>query len=225
MTPYFTIMKLAEVGKAEEFILMVPFTPARKDNMIAWMAARCDEPNYGKVLVFTFPKQKLIYGPQQIESRINQDTAISQQLTLWDQRGSSVLRGTLLVIPVENSILYVQPLYLAAEAGGGLPQLKRVIVSFSDQVVMDSTLEAALNRIFGGATAAAPSAVPTAGPQPTLPSAAPDTQALIREASEHYERAQHLLKQGDWAGYGDETRKLGEVLKRLAAANQAQERK
>ena len=225
MTPYFTIMKLAEVGKAEEFILMVPFTPARKDNMIAWMAARCDEPNYGKVLVFTFPKQKLIYGPQQIESRINQDTAISQQLTLWDQRGSSVLRGTLLVIPVENSILYVQPLYLAAEAGGGLPQLKRVIVSFSDQVVMDSTLEAALNRIFGGATAAAPSAVPTAGPQPTLPSAAPDTQALIREASQHYERAQQLLKQGDWAGYGDETRKLGEVLKRLAAANQAQERK
>jgi hypothetical protein len=225
MTPYFTIMKLAEVGKAEEFILMVPFTPARKDNMIAWMAARCDEPNYGRVLVFTFPKQKLIYGPQQIESRINQDTAISQQLTLWDQRGSSVIRGTLLVIPVENSILYVQPLYLAAEAGGGLPQLKRVIVSYSDQVVMDSTLEAALNRIFGGATAAAPSAVPTAGPQPTLPSAAPDTQALIREANQHYERAQQLLKQGDWAGYGEETRKLGEVLKRLAAANQAQERK
>ena len=107
MTPYYTIMKLAEVGKKEEFILMVPFTPARKDNMIAWMAARCDQPNYGKVLVFTFPKQKLIYGPQQIEARIDQDPTISQQLTLWDQHGSSVIRGTLLVIPVLNSVLYV----------------------------------------------------------------------------------------------------------------------
>jgi uncharacterized membrane protein (UPF0182 family) len=112
MTPYYTIMKLAGVGEAEEFILMVPFTPARKDNMIAWMAARCDEPNYGKVLVFTFPKQKLIYGPQQIESRIDQDTGISQQLTLWGQGGSQVIRGTLLVIPVLNSVLYVEPLYL-----------------------------------------------------------------------------------------------------------------
>ena len=119
MTPYYTIMKLAEVGKREEFILMAPFTPARKDNMIAWMAARCDDPNYGKVLVFTFPKQKLIYGPQQIESRIDQDPAISQQLTLWGQGGSKVIRGTLLVTPVLNSVLYVEPLYLAAETGGG----------------------------------------------------------------------------------------------------------
>ena len=87
MTPYYVIMKLSEVGKSEEFVLMVPFTPARKNNMIAWMAARCDAPNYGKVLVFTFPKQKLIYGPQQIESRIDQDPNISQQLTLWGQGG------------------------------------------------------------------------------------------------------------------------------------------
>jgi uncharacterized membrane protein (UPF0182 family) len=151
MTPYYTIMKLAEVGTSEEFILMVPFTPAKKDNMIAWMAARCDVPNYGKVLVFTFPKQRLIYGPQQIESRIDQDPGISQQLSLWDQGGSKVIRGTLLVIPVENSVLYVEPLYLAAEAGGGLPQLKRVIVSYSDNVVMEPTLDAALSRIFQGA--------------------------------------------------------------------------
>ena len=96
MTPYYNIMKLAEVGTREEFILMAPFTPARKDNMIAWMAARCDDPNYGKVLVFTFPKEKLIYGPQQIESRIDQDPGISQQLTLWGQGGSKVIRGTLL---------------------------------------------------------------------------------------------------------------------------------
>ena len=212
-------MKLAEVGEKEEFILMVPFTPARKDNMIAWMAARCDEPNYGKVLVFTFPKQKLIYGPQQVESRIDQDPGISQQLSLWDQHGSSVIRGTLLVIPILNSVLYVQPLYLAATAGGGLPQLTRVIVAYSDHVVMESSLDAALNRIFGGGSSAGgPPAAGAAAPaavQAAAPSA--DTQSLIREASQHFERAQQLLRQGDFAGYGEENRKLGEVLKRLAA--------
>jgi uncharacterized membrane protein (UPF0182 family) len=110
MVPYYTIMKLAEVGKSEEFILMVPFSPAKKENMIAWLAARCDEPNYGKLLVFEFPKQALIYGPQQIESRINQDAEISKALALWNQGGSRVIRGSLLVIPVEQSLLYVQPL-------------------------------------------------------------------------------------------------------------------
>ena len=229
MTPYYTIMKLAEVGTKEEFILMVPFTPSKKDNMIAWMAARCDEPNYGKVLVFTFPKQRLIYGPQQIESRIDQDTGISQQLTLWDQGGSKVIRGTLLVIPVEKSVLYVEPLYLAAEAGGGLPQLKRVIVSYSDNVVMETSLDAALTRIFGGAIStstaqAAPSgalgAAQGAGATPgqargQAPRSAADLQSLAQEANQHYERAQQLLRQGDWAGYGEEIKKLGDVLKRM----------
>jgi uncharacterized membrane protein (UPF0182 family) len=216
MTPYYTIMKLAEVGTGEEFILMVPFTPAKKDNMIAWIAARCDAPNYGKVLVFTFPKQKLVYGPQQIESRINQDPAISQQLTLWDQGGSKVIHGTLLVIPVRNAVLYVEPLYLAAETGGGLPQLKRVIVAYADNVVMEATLEAALGKIFGGTVestraqnvAAAATAPPAA--------ASADVQPLIREASQHFDRAQQLLKQGDWSGYGTEMKKVGEILKRLS---------
>ena len=226
MTPYYNIMKLAEVGTREEFILMVPFTPARKDNMIAWMAARCDDPNYGKVLVFTFPKQKLIYGPQQIESRIDQDPAISQQLTLWGQGGSKVLRGTLLVTPVHNSVLYVEPLYLAADTSGALPQLQRVLVAYSDHVVMEPTLDAALTKIFGGAvttTGGAPLAPPAnvaaatpGAPTPPVPSA-PDTQALIHEAQQHYERALQLERQGDWAGYGDEIRKLGEVLNKLAA--------
>ena len=129
---------------------MVPFTPARKNNMIAWMAARCDGPDYGKVLVFTFPKEKLIYGPEQIQSRVNQNTSISQQLTLWDQGGSRVIRGTLLVIPVHNAVLYVEPLYLASEGTSSLPELKRVIVAYSDQVVMEPSLEDALNAIFSG---------------------------------------------------------------------------
>jgi uncharacterized membrane protein (UPF0182 family) len=224
MTPYYNIMKLAEVGTREEFILMAPFSPKGKDNMIAWMAARCDDPNYGKVLVFTFPKQKLIYGPQQIESRIDQDPGISQQLTLWGQGGSKVIRGTLLVTPVLNSVLYVEPLYLAAEAGGGLPQLQRVIVAYSDHVVMEPTLDAALTKIFGGTVTTMeqrPATTPgQPAPSPGTPgskpvAAAPDTQALIHEANQHYERALQLQRQGDWAGYGDEIKKLGEVLKRL----------
>ena len=226
MTPYYNIMKLAEVGTREEFILMAPFTPARKDNMIAWMAARCDDPNYGKVLVFTFPKQKLIYGPQQIESRIDQDPAISQQLTLWGQGGSKVIRGTLLVTPVLNSVLYVEPLYLSAEAGSALPQLQRVLVAYSDHVVMEATLDAALTKIFGGAvttTDARPASTPgqptpAAGtPGAKAVAVVPDTQALIHEASQHYDRAIQLQRQGDWAGYGEELKKLGEVLNKLAA--------
>ncbi len=195
MTPYYNIMKLAEVGKREEFILMAPFTPARKDNMIAWIAARCDDPNYGKVLVFTFPKQKLIYGPQQIESRIDQDPTISQQLTLWGQGGSKVIRGTLLVTPVLNSVLYVEPLYLAADTGGGLPQLQRVIVAYSDHVVMEATLDAALTKIFGGTVNTTdrchtrPATAAAGAPGAKVATPEPDTQALIHEANQHYERA------------------------------------
>jgi hypothetical protein len=226
MTPYYNIMKLAEVGKREEFILMAPFTPARKDNMIAWMAARCDDPNYGKVLVFTFPKQKLIYGPQQIESRIDQEPAISQQLTLWGQGGSKVIRGTLLVTPVLNSVLYVEPLYLAAQGGNPLPQLQRVIVAYSDHVVMEATLDAALTKIFGGNVTTTPAQLasmpgqpaPAAGAPAAKPvEAVPDTQAMIHEANQHYERALQLQRQGDWAGYGEEIKKLGEILNKLAA--------
>ena len=142
-----------------------------------------------------------------------------------------MIRGTLLVIPVEKSVLYVEPLYLAAEAGGGLPQLKRVIVSYSDNVVMETSLDAALTRIFGGAIStstaqAAPSgalgAAQGAGATPgqargQAPRSAADLQSLAQEANQHYERAQQLLRQGDWAGYGEEIKKLGDILKRLAA--------
>ena len=226
MSPYYTVMKLAEVGTREEFILMVPFTPARKENMIAWMAARCDAPNYGKVVVFTFPKQKLVYGPQQLESRIDQDPTISEQLTLWGQGGSKVIRGTLLVIPVRDAVLYVEPLYLTTETGPGLPQLKRVIVSYADKVVMEPTLDAALNRIFGGnvnttpasgaTSAGVPSGAPSLPGAAAAPSGAPDLAALAREARQHFDQAQQLLRQGDWAGYGQEMKKLQDVLQRLA---------
>ena len=219
MNPYYAVMKLPEVGKTEEFILMVPFTPASKNNMIAWMAARCDGADYGKVLVFTFPKEKLIYGPEQIQSRVNQNPSISQQLTLWDQGGSRVIRGTLLVVPVQNAVLYVEPLYLAAESGASLPELKRVIVAYSDHVVMERSLGDALNVIFGGAGASAESSRPTE-PTGAAVSAPAKTisiplQNLVQQANQHYERAQQDLRQGNWTGYGQEIQRLGQILKQM----------
>jgi uncharacterized protein len=148
MDAYYTIMKLPE-ERREEFLLMLPFTPNRKDNMIAWMAARSDMPNYGKLIVYKFPKDKLVYGPMQIEARIDQQTEISQQFTLWGQGGSRVIRGDLLAIPIEQSILYIEPIYLEASSGE-LPELKRVIAAYGKNVVMSETLDGALANVFSG---------------------------------------------------------------------------
>jgi uncharacterized protein len=213
MAPYYTIMKLASVGKEEEFILMVPFTPARKDNMIAWMAARCDAPNYGKLLVYNFPKQRLVYGPQQIESRIDQDAEISKQLTLWNQGGVKVIRGSLLVIPIESSLIYVQPLYLEA-VGGGLPELKRVIVAHGNTIVMEENLENSLSRIFSGRLEKAGSA------EPVSPAQAQGMKELIQKAQQHFERAQSHLKRGDWSGYGEEMKDVERLIKRMSEKSQ-----
>jgi len=208
MEPYYTIMKLPGETK-EEYILLLPFTPSKRDNLAAWLTARSDEPNYGKIRAYTFPRDRLIYGPKQIDARINQDSFISQQLTLWSQRGSEVIRGSLLVIPIEKSLLYVQPLFLAADKAG-LPELKRVIVAFGDEVVMEENLELALQRLFGGKKSAVAAAV----------SATTDVKAspasLAKEAMSIYEKAMTLQRQGNWAGYGEELRKLEQVLKRMA---------
>ena len=131
-----------------EFIYMTPFTPRGKDNLAAWMAARMDGPNYGRLVVYRFPKQSLVYGPKQIVNRINQETNISQQITLWDQKGSQVIRGELLVIPIKEALVYVQPLYLRAE-GGKIPELKRVVVAHENRVAMGETLEEGLSLLFG----------------------------------------------------------------------------
>ena len=214
MEPYYTVMKLPGESR-EEYILMLPFVPSKRDNLAAWLTARCDGANYGKIQAYTFPRDRLIYGPKQIDARINQDAFISQQLTLWNQRGSEVIRGSMLVIPIEKSLLYVQPLYLVADKAG-LPELRRVIVAYGDEVVMEQTLELALQRIFGGKrspaeNAAAPAAAPGAA------SAGKGSSAeLAREAMSIFERATNLQRQGDWAGYGEELRKLQQVLKQLA---------
>src|SRR5215218_414610 len=195
-----------------EFILMRPFTPRQKDNLAAWMVARNDGANYGKLVAYRFPRQSLVFGPTQIVNRINQDTEVSRQVSLWDQRGSEVIRGELLVIPIEESLIYVQPLYLRAE-GGRIPELKRVIVVHESRVAMEESLEAGLARLFGGAGAGAASEVPATGAAPPAaePGAAGDTSgvaALVRRANEHYERARAAQRADDWTAYGAEMRRL-----------------
>ena len=147
MQPYYILMKLPGSDQLE-YLLMTPFTPQNRDNMISWMAARCDFPEYGKMLFYQLPKEKLIYGPMQVEAMIDQNTLISQQLTLWDQKGSRVIRGNLIAVPIENSFLYVVPVYLTA-AGTNFPQLKRVIVISGDKVAMEPTLDEAIQSVFG----------------------------------------------------------------------------
>jgi len=216
MEPYYTIMRLPE-EKAEEFILLTLFNPSRRDNMIAWLAARSDPPNYGSLVVYNFPKQKLVYGPRQIDARIDQDPIISQQLALWNQRGSTVIRGSLLAIPIEQSLIYVQPLYLAAAEqgqGGALPELRRVIVAHGNQIAMEPTLEQSLARIFGGRLAPTPAAAATT-PAGTAPTPSPADRAVARRALEIYQRSQDALRRGDWATYGTEQKRLEETLREL----------
>ena len=189
---------------------MLPFTPNRKDNLSAWMVARSDGDNYGQLVVYRFPKQKLVYGPKQIVARINQDAEISRQVSLWDQRGSQVMQGTLLVIPIEEALLYVRPLYLRAESGK-IPELKRVIVAYENKIAMELTLEAALERIFQGSVAAPVVPAPKGGPPPVSEMPA----SLIQQAAEAYDRAIEAQRQGNWAGYGEEIRKLGTLLQEL----------
>jgi hypothetical protein len=209
MESYYTIMRLPGESK-EEFVLLLPFTPNRRDNMRAWLAARSDGEHYGKLTALEFPKAKLVYGPKQIDARIDQDTFISQQLTLWSQAGSQVIRGSLLPIPIEKSLIYVQPLYLAASQGS-LPELKRVIVAFGNQIAMEETFEKSLQRIFGSKPGqATPQSAPPAAPQ-----SPPEKTSLAAQALEHFRRSQEFLKQGNWTGYGEELKRVETLLREM----------
>ena len=193
--PYYIIMKLPEQEK-EEFVLMSTFTPIKKNNMIAWMAARSDGDNYGKLILYKFPKDKLIYGPLQIEAKIDQDSEISQQLTLWSQQGSKVTRGNLLVIPINNSLLYIEPLYIQAETGQ-LPELKRVLVSDGESVIMENDLETALRVLFGEYK------------KETVDS---NDEELLKSANDYYNLILEGMNKQNWTAIGENFDKLGEVL-------------
>ncbi|HEX6322337.1 MAG TPA: UPF0182 family protein [Vicinamibacterales bacterium] len=241
MEPYYTVMRLPGEERPE-FIQMLPFTPRLKDNLSAWMVARSDGEHYGELMVFQFPKQNLVYGPRQVVARISQDEVISPQITLWNQQGSTVIQGTLLVIPIEESLLYVQPLYLRA-AGGRIPELKRVIVAYKDQrrdrIVMAETLAQALAQVFSdepddpdeppgpaGARAGAPprgtdvSPPPAGAPSTVRPGAS--LAELAAQANAHYARAQAALRAGNWALYGQEMEQLRKVLEAMNAGGTPQ---
>jgi hypothetical protein len=205
------VMRLPEEPKAE-YIYMVPFTPRGKDNLAAWMVARNDGDAYGKLRVYRLSRQSLVFGPQQIENRINQDTEISRQVSLWDQRGSTVIRGDLLVIPIKQSLLYVQPLYLQAE-GGKIPELKRVVVAYQNQVVMQETLDAGLAELFGGSMGTPIEPAPSGGAEAATGQA--PFRALAIEARRRYLAALQAQRDNDWARYGEEMRRLGELLEQI----------
>lgn len=213
MTPRHMIMKLPK-EKIEEFILMLPFTPKAKDNLSSWMVARNDYKEYGKLVVYHFPKDKLVFGPKQVIGRINQDAEIARQISLWDQRGSQVIQGPLLVIPIEESLIYVRPLYLKAEAGK-IPELKRVIVAYQNKIAMEETLEEGLSKIFGtteehAATTQTVKETPIAEVQIDA-----TNEQLAKQATETYEAAIRAQREGDWGRYGEEIKKLGEILNSL----------
>ncbi len=211
--PYYVVMRLQGESQTE-FLLTQVFTPKGKDNLVGWMAARSDGDKYGGIVLYRLPKQEIIYGPSQILARINQDPQISAQLSLWSQRGSQVIHGNLLIIPIGQSLLYVEPLYLQAETGQ-IPELKRVIVASGTELRMEDTLSRALAGLFG---AAPPVAATTSGQTtspPATTTAPADIVDLIRSAQEHYQRAQEALRAGNWAQYGEELNALGKDLQAL----------
>lgn len=225
--PYYVLMQLPDETRLE-YVQILPFTPANRENMIAWMAARSDLDVYGEKVVYEFGKDSLFFGPKQIEARIDQDPVISAQLSLWNQQGSNVIRGNLLVIPVAGSLLYVEPLYLQS-ATGRIPELQRVIVATVDDVIMAENLGLALVELFGDELLAARSLAELAafGDEDELSTAVPEDtgeidadtltiEELVVQANEQFEAAQALAREGDWAGYGEEIAALEQTLARLA---------
>jgi uncharacterized membrane protein (UPF0182 family) len=249
MEPYYVIIKLPE-GDKEEFLLMTPFTPSKKDNMIGWLAARSDLPNYGNLLVYKLPKEKLVYGPMQIEARVDQQTDISRELSLWGQRGSRVIRGNLLAIPIRGSFIYVEPIYLEAKQeasetpesassepgrfgkpqtrqapvspqtdrsrAAALPELKRVIVAYSNRVTMEESLDKALSRALGEPVS----------PKETVSPLRPKIHGISELgglALKHYNKAKDFLRQGNWAGYGRELEELEKILNEISGTTKEEE--
>jgi uncharacterized protein len=204
MEPYFVTMKLPEYDE-EEFILMQPFTPRNRQNMIAWMGVRNDGEHYGEMFVYRFPKQKNVYGPQQIENRINQDSVISQQLNLWSQGGSEVIRGNLLAIPIEDTILYVEPIYIESSNETSLPEVKQVVLAYGDYIVMEENFEAALNRILQKID---PNHQPEENQDPVeedVEGTDPILNAdeVLSEVSDLFDAYQSALSEGDWQEAAD----------------------
>ena len=225
---YYVVMRMPGEPEAE-FLLLQPMVPLNRPNMIAWVAARMDQPNYGATRVYRFPAETSIFGPAQIEARIVQDPLISQQFTLWSQGGSTVIQGNLIVVPVDDSLIYLQPVYLQSQQSA-FPEFQRIIVASPRQVVWAETLGEALDLLLVAEGGPSPGPTPTPAPTPT-PSATPrpttspgpdglpsDVPGLVAYANEHFELAQAALRDGDFALYGEE---IAKVEAALAAARRA----
>jgi uncharacterized protein len=224
MSPFYVLMQLPG-EKTQDFLLMEPFTPVGKDNMIGWMAAKSDPGSYGQRVVYNFPKQRLVMGPQQVAARLNQEPDISKELTLLNQQGSKVIFGNLLVIPLKDSIVYIEPLYIQAEQSP-MPELKRVIVAYADSIAMAPDLRTALTSVFGaapvGSEVSSSTAVPSGNATSTVPAApSGSTATLLGQARDLYARAIAAQKAGDWAAYGTYLKQLGDVLNQLASGSKA----
>ncbi len=218
LEPYYVLMQLPGEQQKSEFALIFPFTPASRNNMIGWMAGRSDGDHYGKLLVYDFPKSRLIDGPLQIEARIDQNAQLSGQFSLWNQQGSRVVRGHLLVIPIGRSLLYVEPIYLRAESSP-MPELRLVVLATQDRLAYGASFEEALKNLFGEVAQATPDqkteqkgeqpkpkpgTTPTPSPTPQ-PVGAPNVQQLINRAIQEFEEYQRLTAEG----------KMGEAGKKL----------
>jgi len=210
MEAYYVTMTLPGSEK-EEFMLMLPFTPAGRDNMIAWLAARCDGEKYGELVCFKFPKQSLVYGPMQVEARIDQTPSISSELSLWGQKGSEVIRGNLLVLPLSSGILYVEPLFLKAERGE-LPELRRTIVSDGKTIVMRPTLREALQELVAGRGVPQAPSAGSARPAGRVEAAPSES---LKEAIDLLRSARKALEEGSWAEFGRKMDRLEKLLEAL----------
>jgi uncharacterized membrane protein (UPF0182 family) len=217
--PYYVVIRLPGQEKAE-FMLMLPFTPLNKPNLTAWLAARCDLPQYGQLLVYRFPKGKQVAGPMQVENFISQEPEISQQISLWNTQGSRVLRGNLLILPMNNSLLYVEPIYIQSEdEKTAIPELRRVVIGYENEVVWGATLNEALREMFvirtGLQTASTDTASDDALEASELPEAATSLSGLIEQANNYYNSAQNALRNGNWVEYGRNIERLEKALKQL----------
>ena len=220
MQPNFVLMKLPGEAGAE-FIEILPFTPANRPNLIGWIAGRCDGANYGESVVYDFPKGRVVDGPQQIESRIDQNAELSSQLTLWNQQGSHVVRGSLLVIPSGKALLYAEPIFLQSQTSA-MPELRLVVLALQDKLAYGPTFQAALTSLYGGE---APSLTSTEAPQATTqtasaikgPPKAEDQSALIAEASKDFADYQRLTAEGKLGEAGQKLDELKGVLDKLNA--------
>jgi uncharacterized membrane protein (UPF0182 family) len=214
VSPYYVLFRLPG-EQNPEFLLIMPFTPLGKDNMVSWLAARSDGTNYGQYVAYILPKDKVIFGPQQVANRINENPAVSRDFTLFHQAGSQVQQGNLLVVPIGDSFLYFEPIYLRASQTSSLPELKKVILADQNTVVYTDTLQQAIDQLVGSATGVPP---PVNTPPSTFTAAqVAQIESLVAQANQHYQAAYVALKAGDLATYASEMQQVGILLQKLQA--------